>query len=443
MKLRIGVLSLVLASLFCVTSRADTLWDYQIVNEIGYGIHPLVWADENDPASRVTVEGVALAGYDEILNPNFQYTVFLQDDQNPKGGLQAWTGKFFYGDELWAILRQTSYIDFEAGDRLRITGLLADMGRGKVVINNRGHQGSPNLIWHVEIIGHVGLPDPELIPSVSHCNYFDHTRAGGGELYQTRYVMLHGVEASGTWGNNKLMTITDATGSVGMLLSAMGDFNSYPQPAGRLNVVGIFDQEDDQQPPYTDGYRVWVKRYSDIAMALNACRQAKGFDSGARVALVNKIVSRVYDGFFYIQDESRAGGIRIIGDRQFSPGDVVAVQGLVSELGDEKALNANYLTKIAGGIAPEPLTVNSKALWGESGLDVHGLLVKIFAKIGTYQGDGLWSLIDDGGNEIRLDANGHTVPSLGAKVMVTAVATKENGIPLLLLASGDDIQEIN
>lgn len=139
----IAVLILALCASMCA---ADTMWDYQEVDSIGYGIHPRVWADETDPDNRVTVEGVALAGCREILDPDLQYTVFLQDDNSDRGGIQAWTGKFFYGDAMWALLRTTDYIDYQAGDRLRITGLLADMGRGKVVINNRGHSGSP--LWY-------------------------------------------------------------------------------------------------------------------------------------------------------------------------------------------------------------------------------------------------------------------------------------------------------
>lgn len=419
---------------------ADTMWDYEAVDSIGYGIHPKVWADETDPDSRITIEGVALAGHDEILNPNFQYTVFLQDDMSDRGGMQAWTGKFFYGDEMWALLRTTDYIDYQAGDRLRISGLIADMGRGKVVINNRGHSGDPNLVWHVDIIGHTGLPDPELIPSVSHCNYFDETRAGGGERYQTRYTMLHGVEiSSGVWGSNKLLTLSDATGSVGMLLSAMGDFDSFPQPAGKLNVVGIFDQEDDQVSPYTDGYRIWVKRMSDVAAALDACREVAYRTEGDRVALVNKVVSRVYDGFFYVQDEDRSSGVRVVSSRQFDPGDLVSVQGTVCSAGGAKAICANYVSRSAQSAPPRPVCVGSPVVRAERGLDVDGLLVRVCGRVGAYQGDGIFG-ISDGGGTVYVAADGANVPAEGSIAAVTGVATRPGGTATLLVAGSSDIQ---
>jgi len=436
---------------------ADTIWDYQQVNSVGYGIHPKVWADETDPSSRIIVEGVALAGVDEILDPSLQYTVFLQDDNSDRGGIQAWTGKFFYGEPMWSMLRATDYIDFQAGDRLRITGLVADMGRGKVVINNRGHSGAPNLVWHVDILGHPGLPDPELISSVSACNYFDQTRAGGGERYQTRYVMLHGAQiSSGTWGNGNLMTIGDSTGSAGMLLSAMGDFNSYSQPVEKLNVVGIFDQEDDTVSPYTDGYRIWVKRMSDIAVALDACRQAASSNDNERVALVKKVVSRVYDGYFYVQDQERCGGIRVTSSRTVAPGDVISVQGIVTSpdksvgptsVGPtsediEKSISANYLSRFEQGDPPRPLVVDSRVLRGEVGLKVCGLLVRICGRIGPDQGNGTRSLTDGGGT-VYVQMNGIAAPAEGTVVAVTGVAASSGQAALILLAGEDDISQVD
>lgn len=443
MKNSIWLLIAVAGVAVCAASaRADSMWDYQAVNSAGYGIHPKVWADETDPASRIIIEGVALAGVDEILDPGLQYTVFLQDDMSDRGGMQAWTGKFLYGDALWAYFRSTDYIDFSAGDRLRITGLIADMGRGKVVINNRGHSGAPNLVWHVDILGHPGLPDPQLIASVSHCNYFDETRAGGGERYQGRYVMLHGVEVTaGSWGNNSLMTIGDATGSVGMLLSAVGDFGVNPQPQGRLNVVGIFDQEDDQVSPYTGGYRVWVKKAADISAALDACREAGARDAGERVALAGKVVSRVFDGFFFIQDEGRAGGVRVNSSHAVAPGDIVSVAGVIVEEDGGKAISASYVSRSAGGAAPRPLFVNSGVVRGESGLNVQGLLVRAAGVAGASDGEGGFSLTDAAGT-VAARVSGGAAPQQGAAVIVTGVAVGSGDGAALVAAGPEDIEMV-
>lgn len=420
---------------------ADTIWDYEAVDSVGFGTHPKVNADYTDPNNKVTVEGIALAGVEEILSTSGdygQYTAFIQDDTSDRGGMQAWAGSWFYGS-MWSTLRLTDYIDFQAGDKLRITGFLQDAGRGKAVINHR-HSNNPDLVFHVEVIGHPGLPDPELIPMVANCNYFDQTRADGGEFYQTRYVMLHGVQiTAGTWGSDQLMTIADASGSVGMKLSVMGDFDSYSQPTGKLNVVGIFDQEDTVTP-YTGDYRVWVKKYEDIAVALDSCREVRLQGDGDRVALVNKVVSRVYDGYFYVQDADRAGGIRIDSARRLRPGDVVSVQGLVSRVAGEKVITPKYLSLSRS--APKPVFVTSPTLWGE-GLDVKGLLVKAYVTVGTDQGDGTYTATDDAGKTILIQTNGLSMPAQGTNAAIAAVASDSGGVPLLLLARAQDIQVIN
>ena len=78
-------LSMIAASIS--VSFGDTLWDYQAVDEIGFGTHPAISYPEIDPASKIVVEGVALASSSEILNPNLQYTIFIQDDTSDRGWL--------------------------------------------------------------------------------------------------------------------------------------------------------------------------------------------------------------------------------------------------------------------------------------------------------------------------------------------------------------------
>jgi hypothetical protein len=231
------------------------MWDLQEVDNEGLGIRPLV---DGAPVAenRVTVEGIALNTTGEILDPNEQYTIFLQDET---GGLQVWAGSWWYGD-LW---RPPEYINVEAGDRVRVEGFLANHN-GKVFINDR-HSSALEIRFIVTIVEKgAGMPEPKRIPSVSACNYFDASRAGGGEKYQTQWCRLNNVEiTSGTWGNGQQLTISDGTGELTMLLSAQGDFDRYSAPTGKFDVIGIFDQEDTELP-YHENYRIWVKSYRYI-----------------------------------------------------------------------------------------------------------------------------------------------------------------------------------
>ncbi len=251
---RIGCACIFLLIVFASVSATGALydiWDLQAVNENGLGSHSLVGADWQNPENRVAVEGIALNTTGEMLDLSEMYTIFLQDET---GGLQVWAGRWWYGD-LWV---PPEYIPVEAGDRVRVEGFLANHN-GKVFINDR-HSSAPELRFKVTIVEKsAGVPEPKLIASISACNYFDQTRAGGGERYQTQWCRLNNVEiVSGTWGNGEELIISDGTGELTMLLSSQGDF-AYPPPAGRFDVTGIFDQEDTEEP-YQDNYRIWVKK---------------------------------------------------------------------------------------------------------------------------------------------------------------------------------------
>ncbi len=423
-------LACALSVLAAAAGSADSIWDYQAVNPDGTGSHPLVGADPL-PENRVTVEGVALAGVAEILNPADMYTIFIQDDTSRRGGIQVWSGRFYQGPQ-W---RPAEYVDFQAGDRVRVTGLLANHN-GKVFINDR-HSGSPETRFTVTVLGHVGLPDPELIPSVGNCNFFDPTRRDGGERYQTRLVMLHGVQlGAGNWANNSLLTVSDSTGSVGLLLSRMGDFTGNPRPQGAISVVGIMDQEDNALP-YHDAYRIWVKKQADVAAALGSCREVQSLAAGESVALAGKVVSRVFDGHFYIQDEGRAGGVRVVSDREVTAGDVVSVMGTVVEQDGEKAIAARYIA--FGKTRAVPLTVGGGVARLSGSLAPDGLLVRVPGTAGpTSQGG--FTLYEDSGQPVAVSLSAAAAPQPGARVAVTGVAVRRSGSMELEAAHGGDLR---
>jgi len=420
------------AAMACLTPcAADSIWDYQAVNADGSASHPLAGADPV-PENRVTVEGVALAGVNEILDPANMYTIFIQDETSRKGGLQVWSGRFYQGP-LW---RPAEYVDFQAGDRVRVTGLLANHN-GKVFINDR-HSGSPDTRFTVTVLGHPGMPDPELLPAVANCNFFDPSRRDGAERYQTRWVMLHGVDAGeGAWENGSLLPVSDSTGSVGLLLSGMGDFTGKPKPSGRISVVGIMDQEDTSLP-YHSEYRLWVKTNADVAMALGACREVQGRSVGENVALAGKVVSQVFDGFFYVQDEGRSGGVRIVSDRDVTAGDVVSVMGAVTEAEGEKAVAARYLA--FGKSRAVPLTVGARL---EGGLSPDGLLVRVPGTAGASTADGSFGLVQDSGETLNVRLGGGDIPAAGSRVALTGIAVSRDGALEIQAANGGGIRALD
>ncbi len=161
---------------------------------------------------------------------------------------------------------------------------------------------------------------------------------------------------------------------------------------------------------------------------------------GDRVALANKVVSRTYGSYFYVQDADRAGGVRIVSNRIVAPGDVLSVQGLVSTVDGEKAITPSYIAM--SGTAPKPVYVNSAALHGQAGLDVFGLLVRTVGVVGANLGGGVYRFTDDAGQTIQLVAGGIAVPPAGTRVSVTAVAAGDSTAPKLLLSNARDIAPV-
>ena len=247
-------LSVALAASLCA---AGDIWDYEAVNADGTGSHPLVDAAPAEE-NRVTVVGIALNTTGELLDPSQMYSIFIQDETD-WGGMQVWAGSWWY--DPWP---HPNYIPVEAGDRVQVRGLLGNHN-GKVFINDR-HSSSPMTVFEVAILEQgVGMPGPDVIPSVASCNYFDQSRAGGAEYYQTHWCRLNDLEVvSGDWASGQQLVVTDGTGDVGLLLAGPGDF-AGPAPTSPFDAIGIFDQEDEELP-WHDSYRLWVKRDEHIAV---------------------------------------------------------------------------------------------------------------------------------------------------------------------------------
>ncbi len=256
----------------CAALRADAIWDLQAVDANGEATHAKVGADPTNPGNKVVVEGIALNYSEDYLDPGQQFQLYVQAEVPDQGGIPAWSGCFFQGgpgSQTWQdeLDRMTSS-GFKPGDRVRVEGFVA-FHRGKTNINER-HSAAPAMDFTISVLeADVGMPDPTVIPSIGSCNYFDQTRAGGGELYQATWcqvgdVWIHSMPEG--WGAGKTILVTDnGTDTLPVLLSEMGDFDSYSAPTGVFSATGVFDQEDETFP-FTGDYRLWVKDYGDLEL---------------------------------------------------------------------------------------------------------------------------------------------------------------------------------
>ncbi|MFQ3548737.1 MAG: hypothetical protein SNJ70_03170 [Armatimonadota bacterium] len=436
------VLVVICLMMLSTAVSSSTMWDYQAVNANGQPTHPLVGAPAFDgsgnPINQVVIEGIALAGRYETFDPNFMYIIFLQGIDGDMGGMQVFSGRGYHQPYPWPYAGQ---INFNAGDRLRITGWLGFYA-GQIRLNERH---DPDLKFTVELIeANVGLPAPYVMPSISECNYFDETKAGGGEKYQIRHVQLNNVQIkSGTWAAGQTLKIEDETGEIDMLLLLQGTFTSFP--SGKISVVGIFDQEDTT-PPFTEGYRVLIRNQGDVAKYIDYSRQARNITIGEKISASDKYVTAVFPGFFYIQDANRQGGIRVISNKTVSVGDRVSVFGALTDNNTpEKAITADYVSIQDTDLDRQnAIAVNGKTLANEAGLDVFGQLIRVVGyNFSTTSESDVFEITTDIGQIVKIKAYASINPTInvGDTVGITAIATTEaDGVtPMLLLYDTNDI----
>jgi len=264
-----AVLSLCIAVFGVATWTApaaalEEIWDLEAVDAHGEGVH---WA--LDPATEVTFEGVCLNAPEDMLDTSVMWQVYVQGlPTNPapydRGGIALWAGTFFpdYPPYTGSL---------SPGDHVQVTGYLG-FHNGKVNCNSR--HGMVDQ-FEVTLLGSIDVPQPQVIPSIADCNYFDATdsdgdgrmdRETGGERWQGQWTRLEGVQLvdpSAGWVNGTAVPITDASGeTLDMFCGDMGNFDTTTPPKGKFNLTAIFDQEDTTGTPYHNGYRMWPLDYS-------------------------------------------------------------------------------------------------------------------------------------------------------------------------------------
>ena len=265
----VGAMFLTAAGVAIAGAMVDTHRNVQAVDASGNCVHPLIGAPMLDGNSqpieenKVQLTGIAIAAPGDLTDTASEYLLVVQGEGEDHAGTQLWSGIFFHDPGSWPEYA----IGIAPGDRVRVTGFIMDF-IGKANMNER-HQGNPAVNFEIEVLGSAGMPEPEVIPSIAHADFFDLTRLSGGEYYQSRWVRMNSVGITGgePWASGNQVTVSDGTGELGMMLSSAGDFDTYSPPVGKFDVLAVFDQEPhplDFGGDKTANYRLWVKRWFDV-----------------------------------------------------------------------------------------------------------------------------------------------------------------------------------
>ncbi|MGC9326095.1 MAG: DUF5689 domain-containing protein [Candidatus Hinthialibacter sp.] len=205
---------------------------------------------------RVLNDPAAFNGFTDSGEINSDFILFMQDDT---GGIQVYSGAW-YGGGLSAYP-----LELQPGDFVTVTGLTGHFG-GKTNINERHN---PDQKFTIEVAATPPQePAPFELDSLAGLNDFDPTRQSGGEYYQGRLVTLKNVQiVEGEWTAGAMITVADEQGNtVTVELRPGTGIGDEPQPAGALNITGVFNQEDPE-PPFTEEYLLWPRSIDDFQAA--------------------------------------------------------------------------------------------------------------------------------------------------------------------------------
>lgn len=303
-KIKVGTGAMILFFFLTGVVTGETHWNFQAVNPDGSSSYI---------GDMVTLEGIILNSPEEMLDPTpdyceipfemgGQWQMFIQGEKDDGGekdaddhaGTALWMGQN-YGNLPWEPL-SSSYTDeewpaelcrlnhdpesgylFTPGDRVRVTGYWA-FYKGKNNVNET-HDKTPEYDFTIELLEPgVGLPQPELVTldelkDINDDFIFDSNRLTGCEYYQGRLVRLNDVSFAtdpNQWDADATLEITDGTKTFPVKLGiGSGIYPGSNNLADTFDVVGIMDQENDyNNPPYDNGYRIWVTNYDGNGLVL-------------------------------------------------------------------------------------------------------------------------------------------------------------------------------
>ncbi|MCL5104662.1 MAG: hypothetical protein M1133_11205 [Armatimonadetes bacterium] len=170
---------------------------------------------------------------------------------------------------------------------------------------------------------------------------------------------------------------------------------------------------------------------------LDKISEAKNLPAGTTVSLSGKIVTASFTDFFYIEDQDRTSGIKVVGGIHPNVNNVVDVIGAVSIVDGERQINAAQATAMGvAGDPPRPLGIRGDWLGGDwlnsytpgvtggIGPNNIGLLVTTWGKV-VSTGNGYFYIEGKSGIAIRVKSGNLTIPAVGKIVSITGISSCE------------------
>lgn len=181
---------------------------------------------------------------------------------------------------------------------------------------------------------------------------------------------------------------------------------------------------------------------------------AKSYADGTAVSLASKTVTAAFAGKFYIQDESRASGIRVVSSASVVANQSVQVAGKLALVDGERCLVDCVVVPGASGAGPRPLILRQSTIGGAAfnghtpgitgSVDLNnvGLLIRNSGRVTAVMADGFYmddgSALGDGSGSSGIWVWTGSAPAhaAGAWVQVTGVSSVKqvgaNAAPAIL-----------
>lgn len=191
----------------------------------------------------------------------------------------------------------------------------------------------------------------------------------------------------------------------------------------------------------------------DASTAVSSVASAKAQAAGTDVTLsgTGMHVVGAFDGYFYLEDDDRAAGIKVVSATSVAVGNGVSLKGAIKSADGEKYIEATSVTPDSASVNILPLAMTNKAHGTGGKLPNIGLLCRIWGRV-TYLSP-LWDFfyVDDGSGVsyesgttgIKVyNYDGWVVPNVDYYVGCTGVASMDpGGIPVIRMRSSlDDLR---